>query len=78
MDYYKDELPNEIVHTIEEDALGNIWVGTQDGLACISSQSNQPTIRSYGIKEGLPNSLIHSIKKTTMEISGLLRGTGYP
>ncbi|MFG6400964.1 MAG: response regulator [Parabacteroides distasonis] len=63
MDYYKDELPNEIVHTIEEDALGNIWVGTQDGLACISSQSNQPTIRSYGIKEGLPNSLIHSIKK---------------
>ncbi|WP_293667784.1 two-component regulator propeller domain-containing protein [uncultured Parabacteroides sp.] len=63
MDYYKEELPNEIVHTIEEDTLGNIWVGTQDGLVCIPPKSNRSMIRSYGIKEGLPNSLILNIKK---------------
>ena len=63
MDYYKEELSNEIVHTIEEDTLGNIWVGTQDGLVCIPSKSNRSMIRSYGIKEGLPNSLILNIKK---------------
>ena len=60
--YYTVEngkLPNNIVLTLKQDKKGNMWVGTQDGLACIDSSHKK--IRIFNIKEGLPNSIINGI-----------------
>ena len=54
-------LPNDIVFYLKADSKGNMWVGTQNGLACI--RSNREHIKIYTIKEGLPNSLILGIEE---------------
>lgn len=72
--YYDQQLPGKIVHSLQEDIYGNMWVGTQNGLARISKMS--ATIETYGIKEGLPNSLIHDIKRDNEGNMWLTTGNG--
>lgn len=54
-------LPNNIVFYLKADSKGNVWVGTQNGLACIRADREQA--RMYSIREGLPNSLILGIEE---------------
>ena len=54
-------LPNDIVFYLKADSKGNMWVGTQNGLACI--YPDREYIKIYTIKEGLPNSLILGIEE---------------
>ena len=49
-------LSNDRVLSIHVDANNNIWVGTQNGLNKFNKKDN--TFERYGIKEGLPNSVI--------------------
>ncbi len=60
VDYYTDRLPDRIVRSLYKDRSGNMWVGTQNGLARIDAKTD--SVESYGILEGLGNSLIFDIK----------------
>ena len=52
-------LSNNTVRYLHEDKRGNIWVGTLDGLNCISPQNG--TIRIVTEEDGLPNEVIYGI-----------------
>ncbi|HMQ49477.1 MAG TPA: two-component regulator propeller domain-containing protein [Saprospiraceae bacterium] len=47
----EDGLPSNQVHSVTEDANGNIWVGTTKGLAWVDCQSLR--VRSFGAEDGL-------------------------
>lgn len=55
------KLPNNIVLALKQDKNKNMWIGTQDGLACIDSSHEK--IRFFNIKDGLPNSIINGINE---------------
>ncbi|MHC4693689.1 MAG: hypothetical protein ACYS67_13185, partial [Planctomycetota bacterium] len=47
----KDGLPNDHIFAIEADD-EKVWVGTEDGLACIDKKTGK--IKSWKEKDGLP------------------------
>jgi ligand-binding sensor domain-containing protein/DNA-binding CsgD family transcriptional regulator len=47
----KDGLPDETIYAITEDADGDLWVSTNDGLAEIDLQSRR--IKTYDVRDGL-------------------------
>ncbi len=47
----KDGLPDETIYAITEDADGDLWVSTNDGLAEIDLQTRR--IKTYDIRDGL-------------------------
>lgn len=47
----KHGLPNNIVHSMQADVRGNLWVATNNGIACLDTGLNE--IKSYGRKDGL-------------------------
>ena len=53
-------LPGEVVYALYEDADGEIWVGTTQGLKSLNPTTGD--IRSYTMTEGLPNNSISAIK----------------
>lgn len=55
------KLPNNIVFYLKTDSKGKIWVGMQNGLACI--QVDRENVKIYSTLEGLPNSLILGIEE---------------
>ncbi|WP_430811030.1 MULTISPECIES: two-component regulator propeller domain-containing protein [unclassified Carboxylicivirga] len=52
-------LSNDIVFSLYKDALGLIWIGTNEGLNVLNPKNGQ--IRMYGMADGLPNEVIYSI-----------------
>lgn len=52
----EQELPHQQVEALLQDASGNIWIGTRNGLACYNGYS----IRNYFHEEGNPSSLNHN------------------
>ncbi len=52
-------LSNNTVRYLHEDKRGNIWVGTLDGLNCVSPQTGE--IRIVTEADGLPNEVIYGI-----------------
>lgn len=52
----EQELPHQQVEALLQDASGNIWIGTRNGLACYNGYS----IRNYYHEEGNPNSIKHN------------------
>ena len=52
-------LSNNTVRYIHEDKRGNIWVGTFDGLNCISPETGE--IRIFSEENGLPNEVVYGI-----------------
>ena len=54
-------LPNDNISSLKEDSDGNIWVGTQNGLACIDATREHVT--TYSTLNGLLNSTIKSIEE---------------
>lgn len=52
----QDGLLNNVVHTIIEDDIHNIWVGTSYGVSCLLMENdNLRFINSYNEWEGIPN-----------------------
>lgn len=45
-----DGLPNDVVHGIVEDMLGNIWIATYHGLSCMTGEGN---FINFGVNNGL-------------------------
>lgn len=56
-----NKLPNDVVTYLKEDSNGNLWIGTQNGLACLDSNREQITF--FNINDGLPNSIINGIEE---------------
>lgn len=52
-------LSNNTVRYLHEDKRGNIWVGTLDGLNCVSPQTGE--IRVVTEADGLPNDVVYGI-----------------
>ncbi len=54
-------LPGDEVSSLVEDNDGNIWAGTQNGLACIycqyTNQTLEYSITAFGVNDGLPGSV---------------------
>lgn len=53
-------LPNNMVQCLKEDNNGDMWVGTLNGLARISSDRKK--VKFYNLNEGLPNSSIVNLE----------------
>ena len=58
----KNGLPNDHVFAIKADA-ANVWVGTEDGLACIYKQTGK--IESWQEKDGLPWRVVSALDVNT-------------
>ncbi len=55
----KSGLANDIAQFATEDNLGNIWIGTQNGLSCLNEQKK--SILNFTKKNGLTGNSISSI-----------------
>jgi ligand-binding sensor domain-containing protein/class 3 adenylate cyclase len=53
------KLQHNQVNVVYEDKTGRLWIGTGDGLHCLSPQRD--SIRVYTIQEGMPNSFVNGI-----------------
>jgi two-component sensor histidine kinase/ligand-binding sensor domain-containing protein len=49
----KEGLPSSIIYRIEEDASGNLWLSTDDGLCRFTKENSM--IRSFTVADGLPS-----------------------
>jgi signal transduction histidine kinase/ligand-binding sensor domain-containing protein/DNA-binding response OmpR family regulator len=54
------DLPNNIIFALKKDQSENIWIGTNEGLACLNKKINK--IKSFVTGNGLPNNVICSIE----------------
>lgn len=63
------EITNDTVNTIFEDSLGNIWLGTEDGLNIISEHDGQWSIVGIRQQLGNPNSLTHNTIHSIVEMA---------
>lgn len=53
-------LPGNIVFALREDAKGNIWIGTTEGLVCFNKKAQ--TSKIFSMEDGLPSNVICSIQ----------------
>lgn len=53
-------LTGEVIYALYEDAEGLIWIGTAQGLRCLTPATGE--IKEYGMKDGLPSNSISAIK----------------
>ncbi len=53
--YPNSILPGNVVFCLNEDAKGNIWIGTTQGLACLDKASGQSKI--YTVANGMPSNI---------------------
>ncbi len=58
----KQGLPDDYTYTLATDKAGNIWVGTDRGIAIITLQHNTPDIRVLDSHDGLPDNIVTSIR----------------
>lgn len=63
----KDGLPNNVVKSILEDHMGNIWVSTNKGLSKFNPESE--TFKNYDVNDGLQDNEFQ-------ELAGLRRSNG--
>lgn len=54
-------VPKTIAYTLYEDKSGKIWIGTSSGLYVFNKKGE--SIKSYSIKDGLPNDVICGIQE---------------
>ncbi len=52
-------LPTQRIIGLQEDSQGNIWMATASGVVRLSA--NGESLKTFGMKEGLPNSFINGI-----------------
>jgi len=51
----RDGLMNNVIHSITEDAMGNIWVGTSYGISCVTiAHGETDFVNSYNLYDYLP------------------------
>ena len=70
---YKNEpgnnqsLSNNSFRCFFKDSKGRLWIGTRSGLNLVlqNSKDERATFKIFGIKNGLPNDVIHSIQEDT-------------
>jgi ligand-binding sensor domain-containing protein len=55
-------LPDLFTYDLEEDGDGNIWVGTDGGIAICTRKEKTVTIKVLNSKDGLPDNIIRKIK----------------
>jgi len=60
-------LTNDTVNSIFEDSLGNIWIGTENGLNIISEQQGKWSIQHIQQQLGNPKSLSHNAVLSIIE-----------
>lgn len=53
-------LPGYIVHSIDENKDGIVWIGTTNGLVSYNPKSKE--LKYYGVNEGLPSSTIYAVR----------------
>ncbi len=51
--YADEKLNNKTIHGILKDAIGNIWISTNQGLSSLNTRNNK--IENYTLKDGLQN-----------------------
>jgi len=66
-------LPNDYLLSCLEDARGNLWLATQNGIARFNTETGQ--IRSYDSDDGLMNSRYAEASATRMEDGSMVFGT---
>lgn len=49
----REGLQNDVIVSIQEDDMGNLWLGSSHGVACYNQESN--TIRNFNYTDGFPN-----------------------
>ena len=52
-------LSRHIIYSINEDARGNVWIGTSEGLVCLENESE--AIEKFTIANGLPSDVIYAV-----------------
>jgi ligand-binding sensor domain-containing protein len=57
-----DGLPDLFAYDLEEDTEGNIWVGTDGGIAICTRKEKEVTIKVLNSKNGLPDNIVRKIK----------------
>ena len=68
----KDGLPSDYILSCIEDRNKNLWMGTQNGLACLSILTNK--IRNYDSNDGLPRPSFSEAACTMLNNGELLFG----
>jgi ligand-binding sensor domain-containing protein len=56
-----DGMPDLYIYDLAEDAQGNIWTGTDRGIAIINPKENKVRIQTLNTSSGLPDNIIRKI-----------------
>ena len=57
----KTGLSSNLILSIEEDKVGNIWIGTSEGLSGLNSISTSDVVTSYSIEDGFNSDIVFNI-----------------
>jgi ligand-binding sensor domain-containing protein len=62
-----DGMPDIFIYDLEEDAAGNIWAGTDGGVAICSVKEAKATIRVINDRVGLPDNIVRKFTKSASQ-----------